>query len=181
MQRRLTILVTSYRIGASFQKELRRIQAAVSAGIAKSRLDLLRIRFSRARATSIEMALKHIEPVQCRRTFHVQWRTAIRKKPGRRRLPIGEAAVNNGVIITGRPQMKTCAPIQQRLKESDLDAGPLRMYACGHQSECGTSAAVGVRLRVYFGACIYEQIRDLDDVLRGPLPEAFDTVGGDVM
>jgi len=68
MQRRLTILIAGRRIGASFKKELGRVRAAVSAGVAKSRLDLLRIRFSRAYTACIEMVLKHIEPIE-RPTF----------------------------------------------------------------------------------------------------------------
>src|SRR5438552_2949829 len=48
------------------------------------------------------------------------------------------------------------------------------------QSEAGRSAAVG-GLCVYVVAGVQQHLRDLDDVLRRPLPKILDTVRGDTM
>src|SRR5262249_27688791 len=41
--------------------------------------------------------------------------------------------------------------------------------------------AVSFGLGVYFGACVQEEICDLDNILRGLLAEVLDSVGGNIM
>ena len=71
------------------------------------------------------------------------------------------------MAIAGRRRVaEGGTPVQQCLEESDLHTGLLRMDAGRDQTERGASAAVGVRLRIYIGARIQQQIGDLDNVRR---------------
>jgi len=55
-------------------------------------------------------------------------------------------------IATRRRVLQIGAPVQQRLEESDLYTGLLRMDAGRDQPERGAATAVGVRLRVHLSA-----------------------------
>ena len=97
-----TIFIARRRTDAVVEKEPGCFQAAVSASVEECRLELFWIGFWPTHAVFVEVRLQHVEPAHRRRTFAVQGRAVLGKKPGGSGLSIRNAAVNDGVMIASR-------------------------------------------------------------------------------
>src|SRR5262245_19495041 len=74
-----------------------------------------------------------------------------------------------------------CAVVDQQFHKWELHAGVFRMPARRRQSERCRTSPISVRLGVYIGAGLQQQLRNLDNVLRRLLAEVLDAVCRDIM